>query len=130
MSFLPQGPDALLSLVSSQLSRFPHLYSSLTVSQLWTYINTITRFIPLILLSSPRTTIGLPVLNANIRQTLTIVMRLPPQHVEDLWTAMGPVLLLYRGMNINVGDIDRSLAQNAPAHQLGTNLTFALQRRC
>ena len=130
MSFLPQSSEALLSQVTAQLCRFPHLHATLTVSQLWTYINVINRFLPLILLSAPRATVGLPPLHDNIRQTLMMHMHLPPEHVLDLWTAIGPVLLLYRGFDFSPNEIDRSLAHIAPSHNLGGSYVLLLSSVC
>ncbi len=83
----------LLTELICKLADVPQLCGRLLYRHLVDFFSLVQRLAPFITLSTPRRTIGLPVLPAQLRDTLSNALGLHHEDVHQLWTTLGDVAL-------------------------------------
>ena len=117
-----------LSELVERIAEYEDLYNDVSFVQVTTFLETVSRFLPMINLTRPRTRVGLPPLPANVAHVVSMATDLPPFHVTSLWTALGPSLLEGQRLRLAPSDVDLHLAEHGPASKLG-RLSLVLSLR-
>ncbi len=107
--------------LASRISRHADLYNSISNEELSMFCEAATRFLPTVTLLSPRTTVGVPSLPSNVRDTLILATQLPPRFVDMLWATLGDLIIQEGRERLATvqQDVDAALANMAPSHNLG-----------